>query len=173
MDDIYLLDTNIFIQAKNSYYAFDIAPSFWEKLNQLAEDNIFSVIDHVKRELTKSRSNPDDIHNWIRDEYTGKIVSTNNSLVAKKYQEVITMVQSEHRKGNDMYKQPAIDKFLDFDNADTWLIAYALAYNCKIVTFEKYSPNAANSVKIPNVCKLFDIEYIDLYQFMREVRMTL
>ena len=29
----YLLDTNIFIESKNRYYGFDIAPGFWEWLN--------------------------------------------------------------------------------------------------------------------------------------------
>ena len=26
----YLLDSNVFIEAKNRYYAFDICPGFWE-----------------------------------------------------------------------------------------------------------------------------------------------
>lgn len=30
----YLLDTNIFIESKNRYYGFDIAPGFWEWLNR-------------------------------------------------------------------------------------------------------------------------------------------
>lgn len=29
----YLLDTNIFIQAKNLHYGFDFCPAFWELLN--------------------------------------------------------------------------------------------------------------------------------------------
>lgn len=30
---MYLLDTNVFIEAKNRYYAFDLAPGFWEGLD--------------------------------------------------------------------------------------------------------------------------------------------
>jgi hypothetical protein len=172
MENLYLLDTNVFIQAKNFYYAFDIAPSFWEKLNQLAKDNVFSIIDHVKRELTKSRDNPDDIHLWIKEEYSGEVLSTNDQLVVNKYTEITEKVQSDHKRDKH-YQSSAIQKFLEFENADTWLISYALAYNCKIVTFEKYSSDAKKSVKIPNVCKLFSIDYLDLYQFMREVGMTL
>jgi hypothetical protein len=37
----------------------------------LLDTNAFSVIDHVKRELTKSRDNSDDIHLWIEEEYSG------------------------------------------------------------------------------------------------------
>ena len=30
----YLVDANVLIEAKNRYYAFDIAPGFWKWLNQ-------------------------------------------------------------------------------------------------------------------------------------------
>ncbi|MGL5096417.1 MAG: DUF4411 family protein, partial [Planctomycetia bacterium] len=29
---LYLLDSNVFITAKNSYYAFSICPGFWDSL---------------------------------------------------------------------------------------------------------------------------------------------
>ncbi|ASC73377.1 hypothetical protein XM38_043420 [Halomicronema hongdechloris C2206] len=35
----YLLDTNIFIQAKNDYYGFDLCPGFWAWLEQQNEAN--------------------------------------------------------------------------------------------------------------------------------------
>ena len=31
-DPLYLLDANVFIEAAKGYYAFDIAPRFWEAL---------------------------------------------------------------------------------------------------------------------------------------------
>ena len=30
----YLLDSNVFIRAKNDYYDFDICPAFWDWLEQ-------------------------------------------------------------------------------------------------------------------------------------------
>ena len=30
---MYLIDSNVFIEAKNRYYAFDIAPGFWESVS--------------------------------------------------------------------------------------------------------------------------------------------
>ena len=172
MDRRYLLDSNIFIQAKNEYYSFDIVPSFWEKLNLLAKDNVFSIIDHVKKELTKSQENPDDLHLWIKNEYAGEILTTNKQHVLNAYEKITQRIITEHREEN-RYHQSAIDQFMTYENADTWLISYALAYDCSIVTAEKYEPGVKKSVKIPNVCKLFDIKCLTLFQFMREVGMTL
>lgn len=31
---MYLIDSNVLIEAKNRYYAFDIAPGFWTWLEQ-------------------------------------------------------------------------------------------------------------------------------------------
>jgi hypothetical protein len=36
----YLLDANVFIQAKNSYYGFDICPAFWEWIDQKSAEGV-------------------------------------------------------------------------------------------------------------------------------------
>ena len=35
---IYLLDVNVFIEAANRYYAFDLVGSFWKELVNKAEE---------------------------------------------------------------------------------------------------------------------------------------
>lgn len=42
-----------------------------------------------------------------------------------------------------------------------------------IVTQEKYEPGIKNRVKIPNVCKKFNVIYIDLLKFIREIGIRL
>jgi len=44
-----------------------------------------------------------------------------------------------------------------------------LTYEYIVVTQEKYEPNIKKQVKIPNVCEAFNIKYINLLQFMREI----
>jgi hypothetical protein len=40
----YLLDANVFIQAKNLYYGLDFCPAFWEWLiNSNADEAVFSI----------------------------------------------------------------------------------------------------------------------------------
>lgn len=49
-DIIYLLDTNVFIEAARRYYSFDIAPAFWTALLYYAEKGNLHSIDKVKDE---------------------------------------------------------------------------------------------------------------------------
>lgn len=45
----YLLDANVFIEAARRYYAFDLVPSFWNKLVSLASNGDILSIDRVKK----------------------------------------------------------------------------------------------------------------------------
>ena len=78
------------------------------------------------------------------------------------YSTIINFVQS-----NEQYKESAKVEFASI--ADSWLCAHALTYGYIVVTQEKYNPNIKNRVKIPNICEEFNITYIDLLQFMREI----
>ena len=72
---------------------------------------------------------------------------------------------------NEIYKQSAKDEFASI--ADSWICSYALAHDATIVTLETYQLGVKNRVKIPNVCREFDIRYIDMLQFMREIGIRL
>ena len=41
---IYLLDSNIFIQAHRMYYPFDVVPSFWNKILELSNKGFEEII---------------------------------------------------------------------------------------------------------------------------------
>jgi hypothetical protein len=48
----YLLDSNVFIEAKNRHYGFDFCPAFWDWIDRAhAAGNVFSI-DSVRIELT-------------------------------------------------------------------------------------------------------------------------
>ena len=46
------------------YYAFDIAPSFWDKLADAFENNQIILLDKVKDEVLKGN---DDLTKWIKN----------------------------------------------------------------------------------------------------------
>ena len=54
--------------------------------------------------------------------------------------------------------------------ADAWLIAYARAKDCIIVTQEKFAPQMKRKIQIPNVCNAFDVGCMDTFQLLRELR---
>jgi hypothetical protein len=50
----YLIDANVFIQAKNFHYRFEFCAAFWQWLQDgYQADKIYSI-DKVKKELKKS-----------------------------------------------------------------------------------------------------------------------
>ncbi|MGZ9144011.1 MAG: DUF4411 family protein, partial [Candidatus Binatia bacterium] len=54
----YLLDANVFIQAKNLHYGLDFCPAFWEANNKGA--NVFSI-EKVGDEIA---AGGDDLSDW-------------------------------------------------------------------------------------------------------------
>jgi hypothetical protein len=52
----YLLDANVFIEAKNGYYGFDFAPAFWDWLDhEHSNGNLFSI-EKVRDELVLNQA---------------------------------------------------------------------------------------------------------------------
>ncbi len=163
MGDKYLIDSNIFITAHRQIYPFDIAPSFWEKLAEKTSGKII-IIEAVQKEILKGQ---DLLAEWYEREKTKfQVFGIPDQEVIEAYQKIITSINN-----NERYKQSAKEEFASLP--DSWLCAYGLAYGDKIVTLEKYQTEIKSRIKIPNVCREFGIEYIDLLQFMRELGIRL
>ncbi len=59
----YLLDSNIFIQAKNLHYGFDFCPAFWEWLDTEHASGTVSSVEKVRDELI---GGDDDLAEWAK-----------------------------------------------------------------------------------------------------------
>ena len=55
----------------------------------------------------------------------------------------------------------------DEARADGWLIAYARALGCTVVTLEIANPNVQRKVPIPNVCDAFGVDYTNTFDMLR------
>lgn len=62
---IYLLDTNVFIQAKNLHYGLDFCPAFWEWLVTKNKDGRLFTIDRVVDEI---KTGVDELTTWIEQQ---------------------------------------------------------------------------------------------------------
>ena len=56
-DPVYVLDANIFIEAKQRYYAFDVCPGFWEALVWHHGNGPIISVDRVKPNSKNIRTN--------------------------------------------------------------------------------------------------------------------
>lgn len=168
MTNKFLVDSNVFIAASRLYYAFDIAPSFWIQFkDKLLEDNIV-VIDVVKRELDAGN---DALTEWVDDLKGINILSSKTANVINNYAKVIRYVAE-----SDKYKKSALDNWSSGSVADPWLIAVAMDGGYTIITNEKnvgHITNPSKNAKIPDVAQHFGVNCINVFDFMRIMKMKL
>ncbi len=154
----YVLDSNVFIEAKNAYYAFALCPGFWNSLLGHYESGNLCSIDHVKRELLVGR---DDLARWIKRSVPVTFFDpTTDTTVTAQYREISTWVQS-----NPQFVDLAKAEYAA--SADGWLVAYAKAKGHVVVTHEQLRAEARNRVPIPNVCEQFGVAYTDTFQMLK------
>ncbi len=156
----YVLDASILMKCHRENYTFEMAPAFWRQLIEKGGKRIV-LLDKIKEEVYR---NEDQLSEWLREnEYNFSIEESGQTPVIRSYSKIITAV-----KQNQQYRESAKNEFANA--ADSWLCAYGMAYGDVIATEEKYEPNIKKRVKIPNVCREFNIDYIGLLEFMRELK---
>ena len=155
----YILDANVFIEAARRYYAFDIAPPFWENLIHYAEDGRLKSIDRVKQELERGK---DELAAWASSQFSDAFFSTDEEEIIESYSELMSWVQVQ-----DQFSDVAKSDFAAC--ADGWLIACAKSKGLVVVTHEVLDPNIKRKVPIPNVCEAFGVSYIDTFAMLREL----
>lgn len=155
----YVLDANVFIEAARRYYAFDIAPPFWESLVQHAANRRLQSIDRVKQELERGK---DELAAWATSQFNDAFASTDEEDVVEAYSKVMNWVQAQ-----DQFSNAAKADFAD--GADGWLVAYAKTKGYIVVTHEVLDPDIKRKVPIPNVCEVLGVSYVDTFAMLREL----
>jgi hypothetical protein len=157
--NMYLLDANVFIEAARRYYAFDLAPPFWENLVRYAASGQIQSIDRIKKELEQGN---DELATWATTQFSDAFASTDEEDVIRSYSEVMGWVQAQGQ-----FSDAAKAEFAT--GADGWLVAYAKCKGYIIVTHELPATDARRKVPIPNVCDAFDVNYHDTFEMLRQL----
>ena len=74
---IYLLDANVFIQAKNLHYGLDFCPAFWEWLIESSRAQKVFSIDKVADEIA---AGADELTEWMRKNADGMFLATDTDI---------------------------------------------------------------------------------------------
>lgn len=158
----YVLDSDVFIAAKNSYYAFPICPGFWDSLIYHHEAGNVSSIDRVKGELLAGRPT-EDLVQWVKSDVPAEFfLSTDDESVSSAYADVMLWVQR-----NPQYFDQAKAKFAT--EADGWLVAYSWVHNVTVVTNEQPQPNSQRRILLPDVCAQFNVNYKDTFFMLKDL----
>lgn len=157
----YLLDSDVFITAKNAYYAFEICPGFWKGLLREYEHGRVYSIDRVRAELLLGRPEEDLVH-WVRKTVPEPFFRECTSDVTTAFSEIILWTQRHPR-----YSDQAKAKFAT--GADGWLVAYAKVHNAVVVTNEKPASESRAVIKLPDVCNQFNVLSKDTFVMLKEL----
>ncbi len=155
----FVLDACVFIEAARRYYAFDIAPKFWDSLIAEAENGKVCSIDRVFQEL---KQGGDELSDWAKKRFRKWFFSTAQTPVIKQYCHVMKWVEN-----NQQFEAVAKRQFAE--GADGWVVAYALVHKSVVVTQETPRPDIKRKVPIPNVCQQFQVQHIDTFAMMRKL----
>ena len=164
---IYILDSNFFIEAHRATYPLDVAYGFWRKIRELSDDGRIISIDKVRSELYDNHE--DALKQWCIDNLLPNFFQETSSII-QEYTQVVAWANS--RSGH--YLPRALTEFLDADEADAFVVGYALASKTDriVVTQEKSEPSRKNKIKIPEPCDALGVNYCNTIEMFRQLGET-
>jgi hypothetical protein len=150
----YLLDTNVFIQAKNLHYGLDFCPAFWD---WLISSNAIGQVYSIEKVGDEIKAGGDELATWAsaRDE---------NFFLKPDARILPALGQISSWAMSQSYEPAAINTFLQI--ADYYLVAHALTGGYTVVTHEIASPST-RKIKIPDVCLGRKIKCMTPFEMLR------
>ncbi len=153
----YLLDANVFIQAKNLHYAFDFHPGFWDWLDQAhSAGRVFSV-EKVGDELI---GGADDLATWAQPRIGPFFLEPDAEMIPS-----LQATSAWATAGG--YDPAAVNTFLQV--ADYYLVAHAHAHAHIVVTHEIVA-HTTKRIKIPNACLGMSVRCMTPFEMLRAER---
>lgn len=168
---MYLIDTSFFVQAYKQYYAPEIAPSFWEKLEEKAGHIV--LLDVVKNEFCKNKKGEEDwLQKWTEFNIPKmKFINLKDeNNIIENHQKVLEYITSCGK-----FTDRKCKNWLEYTTADPWIIATGISYGYTIVSMEipEKLDKKSKEPKIPDIAMDFDIKHINTYEFMDELGIRL
>ena len=157
---MYLLDANSFIQSQNVYYPIDVFPCVWDTIEALALKGEIGILENVRSEIIRDN---DQSALWVKNKFPKSAIFDVDQQTMNAYKIIQNDVAASKR-----YQTIALSVFANSSIADPYICAYAMSPLCvTVVTYEvsngdKFDPrNPLKKVKIPDVCKLENIDYLE------------
>lgn len=155
---LYLIDSSTLITSARMHYEFLRVPEYWSWLVDMASKDNVKITKECYQEIMKG-SEDDLLRKWVHENQATLRYNLEADFSAVK--EVVT-------KG---YAQDLTESELRVIDTDARLIAYAYQRtNITIVTNEvsKSAKLRANK-QIPDVCKIFSINWCNQYQMNKDL----
>lgn len=153
----YLLDADVFIQAKNLHYGLDFCPAFWE---WLITNNMAGLVFSTEKVGDEIEAGADELSKWAKVRGPGFFVKPDAAILPA----LGTVSSWATSQG---YEPAAVNTFLQV--ADFYLVAHALAHKHTVVTHEIAS-TSTKKIKIPNACIGLSVKCMTPFEMLRHER---
>lgn len=153
----YLLDADVFIQAKNRHYGLDFCPAFWE---WLVAQNTAGLVFSIEKVGDEVEAGDDELTTWAASRGDGFFVKPDATLLP-------SLGQVSKWATTAGFEQSAVHTFLEA--ADYYLVAHALGGKHTVVTHEVVA-NSKKKIKIPNVCIALGVKCMNPFEMLRRER---
>jgi hypothetical protein len=150
-----LLDSNVFITAKNQYYDMQFCPAFWEWLDIKTAQNLVFSVEAVLDELVEG---DDPLADWAKARREGFFLSPDEQTFPS-FGKLTEWTISRN------FHPAAKDDF--FQKADYYLVAYAHAHGHTVVTHEMPDDASKKRVKIPNACIGLGVKFMSPFKMLK------
>jgi len=153
----YLLDTDVFIRAKNLHYGLDFCPAFWD---WLVENNEAKQVFSIERVGDELEAGDDDLAAWAGQRGSGFFLKPDPSILP-------ALGRVSQWATGQRYEPAAVSTFLQV--ADYYLVAHAAAQGHTLVTHEIASASTKR-IKIPDACIGLGVKCMTPYEMLRRER---
>ena len=150
----YLLDANVFIQAKNLHYGLDFCPAFWD---WLIHGNAAKLVFSIEKVGDEIEAGGDELAEWAKQRGSGFFLPPDAAMLP-------ALGRVSAWAVGQGYDPAAVNTFLQV--ADYYLTAHALALGYTVVTHEVASPSTRR-IKIPNACIGLRIKCVSPFEMLR------
>jgi len=153
----YLLDSDVFIQAKNLHYGLDFCPAFWQ---WLVASNTAGLVFSTEKVGDEIEAGADELAQWASARGDGFFLKPDTAILP-----ALATVSSWATGQN--YERAAVSTFLQV--ADFYLVAHALAHAHVVVTHE-VAAASTKKIKIPNACIGVGVKCMSPFEMLRHER---
>jgi Domain of unknown function (DUF4411) len=155
---MYLIDSDVLIDAKNRHYGFDIVPAFWDWIEREHRAGRVFTVQRVAEEVL---AGADELAAWMKSQ------PPSFRLAAGPSEQQALQAVSRWVSGAG-YAQGAVATFLQA--GDYFLVAQALSLGYTVVTQETPDPASKRWVKIPDACKAVQVPWMTPFNMLRTER---
>lgn len=156
---LYLLDANVLITAKDSYYPVDAVPEFWDWLEHSGNKGNVKIPIEIYEEIKAGPSNADTdlLYAWIQQEHIREALILDEDVNVAKVQYVVS----------NGYAHDLKDTEVEYIGRDPFLLAYGLGFADRcVVTAEASKPSMQRHKRhVPDVANSLQINHCNPFEF--------